>query len=145
MLSALLSVKAFGNSPNLRRVSVASLSMMWGSNLKVGTTVIIPESPDSISKIPKTSSPNGENDAGSSIYPEGTDGASVISKIDLALKQKALMLALASDKVSETIKLERIQLATERGVLPSSFSSSTVVSASLPAGGLMKDWDFALE
>ena len=68
----------------------------------------------------------------------------LLSKINKAFQQKSLLMTLESSTCGELYKLDRINLAAGlESTLPctSSFSSGTVRSSTLSAGGLMKEWD----
>lgn len=124
-----------------KRVHRRSLTMVWGANLKLGQSVVS-TSPETVSS-PKIASPGSENDnAGSSILPEEADSTSVITKIDLSLRQKSLLMALRDRSVPEAVKLEHINLAASEGLLPASFQQSSVGSPKLSAGGLLDEWNF---
>ena len=123
------------------RIRTRSLVMVWGANLKLGQSVVS-TSPETVTS-PKIASPGSENDnAGSSIKTEEADSAALITKIDLALRQRALLLSLQKDVVPDTVKLGHINMAVSEGLLPASFQESTVISPKLSAGGLLDEWNF---
>jgi len=76
---------------------------------------------------------------------EVEDNYRLLSKINKTFQQKSLLMTLESSTCGELYKLDRINLAAGvESTLPctsSSFSSGTVRSSTLSAGGLMKDWD----
>jgi hypothetical protein len=119
--------------------------MAWGSNLKLGQSVVAVAS-ETVT-APRTTAPAVETDyAGASINEESRENeAAAISRIDVSLRQRSLLLSLSDNAVPTSTKMARIGLASANGLLPASFRESTVVSPSLQSGGLMNDWDFQLE
>lgn len=149
-LTACLMASSSAFSTN-KRAAVAGTKrfipvMAWGSNLKLGQSVITPEAPETVTRDPITPTPisDVESQSGSSVIQDPFSDTTLITKIDMSLKQKALLMALTNSAVSETVKMDRLHLAASNGVLPSSFRESAVTASSLSSGGLMKDWDFQL-
>ena len=129
-------------SVSAKRIHRRSLSMVWGANLKLGQSVVS-TSPETTS-APKVASPGSENDsAGSSILSDEAGATSLITKIDLSLRQKSLLMALQDHSVPDAVKLERINFAATEGLLPASFQQSSVGSPKLSAGGLLDEWNFS--
>ena len=64
-----------------------------------------------------------------------------VSNIDRFLQQRTLLMGLETSSWGTVEKLQRIRSAVVvENLLPKSFSSETIASSNLNAGGLFKEW-----
>jgi hypothetical protein len=146
ILSVLFTATAFKPISSRQLTSSLRVSMAWGANLKLGQSVITPEAPGTTTKDQRISTPGTDSsDSAGSCIEGDHDETLLITKIDVSLRQRSLLLSLSNNEVPDSIKLGRIQMASAQGLMPSDFKESTIVTGNLNAGGLFKDWDFNLE
>lgn len=70
----------------------------------------------------------------------------MLVSIDKSFRQQSLLMSLSENSVlGFADKAERVRLAAQEGLLPTSMAAGSMMSATqLQSGGLFQDWDFEM-
>lgn len=105
------------------------------------STVKDPDSPASSTVLKRPIAGAGYDERFVSTPLDDDNKWTSLSNIDRFLQQKTLLMGLESSSWGTAEKLQRIRSAAFlENLLPKSFSSETISSSNLNAGGLFKEW-----